>query len=72
MPSERLEKWIRDSKMNWRHVYDGKGFKSPLATAFHVRGIPSLYLLGRDGQIAAMGGECRGDNLKKTIARILE
>ena len=57
--------------MTWRHVYDQQGFESPLATAFHVRGIPSLYLIGRDGQIAAMDEECRGEQLAVTVRRTL-
>jgi thiol-disulfide isomerase/thioredoxin len=63
--------WIEQNGMAWRHVYDQKGWQSPLVTAFGIEGIPFPILIGRDGKIAAMQGECRGSNLERHIEAAL-
>ncbi len=63
--------WIGQNGMTWRHIYEQKGWKSALAGEFLVGSIPSPILIGRRGQIAAMGDECRGDALVKAIEKAL-
>jgi thiol-disulfide isomerase/thioredoxin len=40
-------------KLPWRQVFEGKGLKSEAALRFGVEA-PALYLVGKDGKIAAM------------------
>ena len=68
---EDYRAWISKNGMSWRHVYDRKGWQSPLVSAFRIEGIPFPILIGRDGKIVAMQGECRGPNLERVIEQAL-
>jgi len=57
--------------MPWHHAFVEKGFQSDLAKAFAVTGIPKPILVGPDGRIVAMGESLRGENLEKTLAKVL-
>jgi len=70
---EAYRAWIAEKGMNkWRHVYDQKAWEGPLVEAYLVRGIPNPILIGRDGSLAAMGEDLRGENLAKAIEAALE
>lgn len=64
-----LLKVIKESKMDWRHVFDGKAWKSDLATQFKVRAIPFTLLIGKDGKIAAVN--VRGEELEPEVTKAL-
>ena len=68
---EDYRAWTQQNGMMWRHVYDQKGWQSPLVSAFRIEGIPFPILIGRDGKIVAMQGECRGANLERHIEAAL-
>lgn len=68
---EDYRKWIAEKGMNWRHVYDQKNWEGPLVRAYMVQGIPSPFLIGRDGSLVASGEECRGENLAKLVESAL-
>lgn len=57
--------------MPWKHAFIEGGFKSPLADAYGVMGIPKALLIGPDGKILAGGAQLRGENLEKTLERFL-
>ncbi len=64
----RKDKW----KMPWHHVFLDKGFEHPLAKEFEVIGIPKPILVdGNTGKILATEMELRGQNLEKTLSKIL-
>jgi hypothetical protein len=64
----RKDKW----KMPWHHVFLEKGFEHPVAKEFEVIGIPKPILVdGNTGKILAIEGELRGQNLEKTLSKIL-
>lgn len=69
--TDAYRKWITEKGMNWRHIYDQKDWNGPLPKAYLVRGIPSPVLIGRDGSLAAMGDDCRGDKLAGSIEKAL-
>lgn len=58
--------------MPWLHAYVEGGFKSELAEAFEVRGIPEPILIGPDGTIVATEETLRGEELFTTITAHLE
>lgn len=62
-----FEAWLKSNGVSWPQVWDGKGWSTPLARKFHVRGIPFPVLIGPDGRVANV--DLRGDAL---IARIRE
>ena len=57
--------------MPWSHAFVDEGFRSPLAIAYGVRGIPKPILVGPDGRILATETDLRGDNLEKTLEKYL-
>ncbi|GAB4314900.1 MAG: hypothetical protein Kow0074_02180 [Candidatus Zixiibacteriota bacterium] len=70
---EQYREWITEKGMDkWRHIYDHKAWDSPLVSAYMVRGIPNPVLIGPDGSLEAMGEDLRGENLTKTIKRVLD
>jgi len=59
-------------KMPWLHSFVAKGFDSDLAKAFEVRGIPKPILVdGNTNTILATGEDLRGEQLEKTLAKVL-
>ena len=63
----RADKW----KMPWLHAYVEGGFNSKIAELFEVVAIPKPVLVNREGVVAATGGDLRGENLEKTLARLM-
>ena len=70
-PPAAYRAWVAENGMNWRHVYDQKGFQGPLAGSFFIYSIPAAVLIGRDGLPVAMTDELRGKRLGPTIERSL-
>ena len=48
---DQLKKVIADEKMTWRSWFDGPGTSGPIATAWNVRGWPTLYVIDHKGVI---------------------
>lgn len=44
---------VRSQKLPWISVNDGKGVNSPAVIAYNIDHIPSLFVIGRDGDILA-------------------
>jgi outer membrane lipoprotein-sorting protein/peroxiredoxin len=65
----KLEAFIKDHKMPWQQIYDGKYWKAENAVAYGVQAIPFTLLIGRDGKIAAVGA--RGPALAPAIEAAL-
>lgn len=63
--------WVSEKGMNWRHVYETKEKQIALAEAYMVSGIPNPLLVGRDGRLLAIGDDCRGAVLAKSIEKAL-
>lgn len=58
--------------MNWKQIYQGKGWDCPLANQFDVSGIPFTVLVdGTTGKIIASGDELRGEGMSKILTRAL-
>ncbi len=74
-PDRLTKEAYRDSVaslgMNWRHVYEEKGWDTEVGKAFFVGSIPAPFLVGRDGQIAAWGEDLRGEKLAASIEKAL-
>ena len=49
---ESLRKIIKEKELAFPVIFSGKGFEDPAAAAFGVRGIPSSFVIGRDGRFA--------------------
>lgn len=63
----RGNKW----KMPWLHAFVEGGFESNLARKFDVFGIPKPILVDSTGKIIATEGSLRGEQLDKTLEKVL-
>jgi len=54
--------------MTWPQYFDGKGWENEVSTAFHVRQIPTMWLVGKNGRVATT--EAR-ENLDAEISKLL-
>ena len=65
----KLTNFLRDQRVAWPQYFDGKGQGNRLAVAYGIDGIPTTYLLGKDGKI--LGKDLRGDALEKAVKAAL-
>lgn len=61
--------FVKRNKMDWRHICDGQGWKTPIAQRYGVRAIPFTVLVGRDGRITAVN--VRGESLEPAVKAAL-
>ena len=64
-----LTSFIKDKKMAWPQVFDGKGWGTEIGALYGVKAIPFVLLVGRDGKIAAVNPRDDLDGaVKKALA----
>ncbi len=66
---EQFIAFVKKEGMNWRHIYDEQGGKTPLAKQYGVKAIPFTLLIGRDGRIVAVNP--RGEKLEPAVQAAL-
>lgn len=64
-----MESAMKKHEMTWPQHFDGKGWKSDLATRFGIREIPSMWLLDRKGMVRATGAI--GGALEMSVEELL-
>ena len=57
--------------MPWDHAFVAGGFQAPVAQAYGVKGIPKPLLISPEGVIVASGAQLRGEELEKTLAKVM-
>jgi hypothetical protein len=55
----RVDRVVKEKKMTWLILADGKGFDGPIPTAYHVQGTPELFVLDREGKLFARPGSAK-------------
>jgi thiol-disulfide isomerase/thioredoxin len=64
-----VKRFVEQEKLRWDHVYDAD---SALMDAYRVKFIPAAFLIdAATGKIIAAGDDLSGDNLAKTLDRVL-
>ena len=63
-----LREYIEEHEIPWPQIFDGKGWQTELAQYFGINGIPSQWLIDRDGKIISVstGEEQLGQLVKWT------
>jgi peroxiredoxin len=64
-------KAISDDGLTWLQVSDLKGYNSTVVRSYGIGGVPSFFLLGRDGKIIA-NANLQGDALNQRLASIFK
>lgn len=57
------------NEMPWPQYFDGKWWKNDYAAKFGISAIPAMFLLDKDGKIAAT--DARGEKLEAEVKRLL-
>jgi peroxiredoxin len=66
---QAARQFVKDKGMDWVHIIDAEAGQA-IATLYEVEYIPSTFVIGRNGKIAAR--QLRGDELKDAIAALLK
>ena len=70
---EKKETWENDVKKDnlpWSVISDLKAFKSEVAQAFNIHGIPMIYLIDKNGRIIDKG--LRGEKMIEKIETLFK
>ena len=70
---EALEKFVTDQKLPWPILFEepkGDGWQHPLATFYGISGIPTVVLIGRDGNVITL--DARGEKLGERLDAIFK
>ncbi len=49
-----LKTYVDEYNMNWPEYFDGKGTNNQLYTEMHIKSIPTLWIVGKDGTVLTM------------------
>jgi len=50
---DRIAAFVKQRQMGWIHTYSGKFWDDPTARKYGIRGIPALWVVGRDGKVVS-------------------
>jgi thiol-disulfide isomerase/thioredoxin len=70
---EALEKFVGEQKLPWPILFEeskGDGWQHPLATFYGISGIPTVILIGRDGNVITLNA--RGEKLGEQLDAIFK
>jgi len=65
----KLMKFVKDNKMGWVHTFTGKGWNDPTVRKYGVNGIPSIWVVGADGNVVSNNARA---NLEAVLQRALK
>ena len=65
---DKLVKFTKDKNMPWPQYFDGKFWENDFGQQFNIRSIPSMWLIGKDGNLADPKGR---EDLAGKVAKML-
>lgn len=66
----RLTAFVAKEKMPWPQYFDGKFWKTELATQYGITSIPAMLLLDQEGRLVSTSA--RGEALEREVKRLLK
>ena len=66
---EAARRAVEEHDLNWPSFFDGGSKSGPIATAWGVRGWPTVYVIDAEGVIRAK--DLRGDELEAMVRKLL-
>ena len=66
----RLRNYLKENDIQWRQIFSGQKWKSPLVQQYHIRSIPAPWLIDRDGTLISR--EARGVKLERLVIEALK
>jgi len=70
---DALEKFVTERKIPWPILFEpseGSGWQHPLATYYGISGIPTVILIGRDGNVVSLNA--RGERLGELLDELFK
>lgn len=61
---------MKKNEIPWQQVFDGQGWDSTVPSIYGIRGIPTMWVIGKDGKLLTT--KARGERLEKAIVKALE
>lgn len=52
----KLERMMTEKQMTWPQFFDGTGWKNEFGQRYGIRGIPTMWLVNKDGKLASKNG----------------
>ena len=66
-----LRDYIKENDIQWRQIYSGERWKDdPLAQQYNITGVPSQWLINRDGKLITH--KARGEKLEQLVVEALK
>lgn len=65
-----LNKFLKVCNLSWRQIFTGEGWETPIRKQYKVRGIPSPWLIDREGKVISY--QARGAVLKKLVTEVIK
>jgi thiol-disulfide isomerase/thioredoxin len=69
MTAAKLAAFVKSNEMSWVHTYSGQGWDDPTVRQYGIRGIPSVWVIGKDGRTVTDNGRA---NLEATLEQALK
>ncbi len=66
----KLHNYLKENDIQWRQIFSGQRWDSPLVKQYHIRGIPAPWLIARDGTLISR--EARGYELERLVVEALK
>ena len=66
----KLQNYLKENDIQWRQIFSGQRWDSPLAKQYHIRGIPAPWLIARDGTLISRNA--RGYELERLVVAALK
>ena len=65
-----LRQYLEVCNIPWRQIFSGEGWQSPLAKQYGIHGIPSAWLIDREGKLISY--QARGTTLWQLVAEAVK
>ncbi|MDE0685947.1 MAG: redoxin domain-containing protein [Candidatus Poribacteria bacterium] len=66
----RLRNYLKENDIQWRQIFSGQKWESPLAQKYHIRSIPAPCLIARDGTL--ISSKAKGVKLEQLVVDALQ
>ena len=66
----RLRNYLKKNNIQWRQIFSGQKWRSPLVRQYHIRSIPAPWLIDRDGTLISRNA--RGVKLEQLVVEALK
>ncbi len=66
----RLREYLQENDIQWRQVFSGKGWESPVSQQYGIYSIPNMWLIDKEGKLIT--NNARGEKLENLVAEALQ